>query len=566
MASPTVTVIIERDDGEVREFTFTGVEDPNNPIVGSWYSSDPNDHVVITFLADGTFMLAGDGGAMPNSQDGMERGSYSWDPATGALTYAIITDTNGEGGLSHSSNNVVSISGDTATWTTANGGPFTLVRAVDAGNPLVGAWFGTGIGESNSTVVVTFLSNGEFFIAEDGDAMLDPMGQDGMERGTYNWDPSTRALTLATIVDTTGEWGPGDSVMTLILNTEPGENVEGGDGDDTLSGGDGDDLLAGGGGNDSLAGGAGNDALYGDAGDDALSGGEGDDLVDGGAGADTMTGGNGNDTYLVDDAGDLVVESDTSALANAQRDGPRTFDIGGGIDQVVASINYTLGNFVENLSLGGTTNLAGTGNALANELAGNSGNNVLTGGGGNDHITGGDGIDTATFSAARGQYTVSVGSPATQVDGSATSDGTDTLEEIERLQFADTKVALDLGGNAGEVAKILGAVFGADSVANENFVGIGLGVADTNMTYLALMDLALNYRLGAGASNTSVVELLYTNVVGAPPDTATRDNFVALLDNQTYTQGELGLLAADHALNTDQINLAGLAQTGLEYQ
>lgn len=59
-----------------------------------------------------------------------------------------------------------------------------------------------------------------------------------------------------------------------------------------------------------------------------------DNILDGVTGADTMIGGLGNDTYYVDNAGDTVVE-----LA------------GEGKDTVNASISYTLGANVENLTL-----------------------------------------------------------------------------------------------------------------------------------------------------------------------------------------------------------------------
>ncbi|MCU0075584.1 Ig family protein, partial [Pseudomonas koreensis] len=67
-------------------------------------------------------------------------------------------------------------------------------------------------------------------------------------------------------------------------------------------------------------------------------------ILNGGLGADTMTGGLGNDTYYVDNAGDSVVED-----ANA------------GVDTVMASIDYTLGTNLENLTLLGSA-LNGTGN------------------------------------------------------------------------------------------------------------------------------------------------------------------------------------------------------------
>ena len=445
-------------------------------------------------------------------------------------------------------------------------------------------------------------------------------GGGGIDEASYEHSPAAVSVNLSTGSAADG-WGGTDILQGIeqVRGSAFNDSIVGGAGNDTLIGGLGNDTLDGGAGNDvavfagtfsqyvvdatgtsgditvtgpdgtdtvraietlqfddqtyaiiqgtaqadTLTGGAGNDALFGGGGNDDLIGGGGDDLLDGGDGADTMAGGDGNDTYIVDNIGDDVVE--TSNPQAFPPGDPRQHDVGANIDKVIASISYTLGNFVENLTLSGTNNLVGGGNALANELAGNSGNNVLTGGGGDDHIDGGAGIDTASYSGQRSQYSFTVGASSVQVTGTATGEGTDTLVNTERLHFSDVNVALDLSGNAGEVARILGAVFGADSVANHTFVSIGLGIADNGTSYEALMQLALNYRLGADASHTAVVNLLYTNVVGFPPDDAARAQFVGLLDNGTYTPASLGVLAANHALNANHIDLTGLAQTGLEY-
>jgi Ca2+-binding RTX toxin-like protein len=123
-------------------------------------------------------------------------------------------------------------------------------------------------------------------------------------------------------------------------------------------------------------GGAGNDSLKGNAADNNLAGNLGDDTIDGGTGADTMTGGGGNDTYVVDNVSDQVTET-----------------AGGGIDTVRASIDYTLGDNVENLVRLGTADGRGWGNSLDNTITGNAGNDRLRAGAGNDTVYGGDGND-----------------------------------------------------------------------------------------------------------------------------------------------------------------------------
>ena len=99
--------------------------------------------------------------------------------------------------------------------------------------------------------------------------------------------------------------------------------------------------------------------------------------LNGGSGIDTMLGGAGNDTYVVDNVADVVTE-----LA------------GEGIDLVQASVTYTLGAEIEQLTLTGTSALNATGNALDNLLTGNAGANVLTGGVGADTMVGAAGNDT----------------------------------------------------------------------------------------------------------------------------------------------------------------------------
>ncbi|MGJ0486227.1 MAG: calcium-binding protein [Methylomicrobium sp.] len=211
------------------------------------------------------------------------------------------------------------------------------------------------------------------------------IGTEGLNAGTdlvqssitYTLTDNVENLTLtgAGIID-----GTGNGLNNIVIGNAAANVLDGGAGADTLHAGAGDDSLIGGDDSDALNGEAGNDQLQGNAGNDAL---------DGGLGADSMSGGAGNDTYVVDHVGDLVAEN-----------------LNEGIDLVQSSITYTLTDNVENLTLTGTANTNGTGNALDNIFLGNSGNNTLTGLEGNDTLNGGAGADTMLGGIGNDTYVV----------------------------------------------------------------------------------------------------------------------------------------------------------------
>jgi glucose/arabinose dehydrogenase len=143
------------------------------------------------------------------------------------------------------------------------------------------------------------------------------------------------------------------------------------------AGGAGNDLIQGSGLANLLLGLGGADTLQGLGGDDRLEGGQGHDRLEGGLGNDTMLGGAGNDTYVVNEATDVVTEVAAE-----------------GTDTVIAFLSTTLGLHLENLTLGGSAAIDGTGNALDNAMLGNSAANLLRGEDGADSIQGGNGGDT----------------------------------------------------------------------------------------------------------------------------------------------------------------------------
>ncbi|HEY6512970.1 MAG TPA: hypothetical protein VI032_13380 [Burkholderiaceae bacterium] len=181
---------------------------------------------------------------------------------------------------------------------------------------------------------------------------------------------------------------------------------------------------------------------------------------------DTLIGGAGNDTY------ELARADTIQELAN------------GGTDTVRASINYTLGANLENLTLTGGANLSGTGNSLNNVITGNAGNNTLNGS---------TGTDTVSYAPAGAAVTVSLAVTTAQATGGA---GTDTLSNFENLTgsaFADK-----LTGNSGNNRIDGGA--GADTMTG------GAG----NDTYVANANTDIIVEAAGAGTDTVISAVTWT--------------------------------------------------------
>jgi serralysin len=89
-------------------------------------------------------------------------------------------------------------------------------------------------------------------------------------------------------------------------------------------------------------------------------------------------------------------------------------------------------------------NVVGT--RLDDSVRGNDANNHFTLGAGRNAAEGGAGVDTAAYLLAAASYQVSAAAGVLRVTG---ADLSDTLVQVERLAFADYKLAFDTAGNAG---------------------------------------------------------------------------------------------------------------------
>ena len=173
-----------------------------------------------------------------------------------------------------------------------------------------------------------------------------------------------------------GEPGEQDNVRNDV------EEIEGGDGGDTLTGSNMvavTNRLLGGPGGDTLVGRAGPDRMFAQEGNDVLDGGPGNDDLDGGANADTIIGGPDRDEVLyssranrvVVDIDDVADDGETNEKDNVRTD-------------------------VEDITSGqGSDRLMGS--SAANRFSSGSGNDIIDGGLGADLFGGGSGFDRVTY-------------------------------------------------------------------------------------------------------------------------------------------------------------------------
>jgi len=262
---------------------------------------------------------------------------------------------------------------------------------------------------------------------------------------------------------------------------------------------------------------------------------------------------------ILDDGGyDTLDASAVSLPATIDLRAGKSSSVGFDTDGTSAFNNVSIaaGTLIENV----------VGTAYDDVITCNSQNNVITFSSGNDIVDGGAGIDLLRIWRSSSDFNLSKNATSGfwNVDATNSILGHVELQNVERIYFSDTTVALDLGGteNAGMTAKIIGAVFGKSALSNKAYVGIGLSFLDAGWTYDNLAGLALN---AAGAqTNDQIVSLLWKNIIGVTASDTDKAPYISFLKNG-MTPGALAHLAADSSYNTNNINLVGLAATGLEY-
>jgi hypothetical protein len=275
-----------------------------------------------------------------------------------------------------------------------------------------------------------------------------------------------------------------------------------------------------------------------------------------GFGADKLANAALNSTGSIYDGVNVPVSAGNDTLTAGLLSYPNVYYGGAGNDVLN-------GDIIPELMLGGSGD---------DTILGYGGNDTLVGGSGNDSLDGGPGIDTAVFSGNLSSYSLYKNSNSENLKDNVGTDGTDTLTNIERLKFANTNLAIDMGvtQHAGESVLLLGAVLGKQALT-KSLVGEGINLFDSGYTMQQLSTLIMGLDIWGGlansghttASNTQIANYLLTTVNGYSPDSTTLSNAVFSL-NYDLVGTFLARLAVSTA-NQSQVGLVGLSQTGVEF-
>jgi Ca2+-binding RTX toxin-like protein len=194
-----------------------------------------------------------------------------------------------------------------------------------------------------------------------------------------------------------------------------------------------------------------------------------------------------------------------------------------GTDLVQASVTYTLGANVENLTLTGTTAINAIGNTVNNILTGNSAANVLSGGTGTDTMIGGAGNDTYVVDATGDVVTENVNEGTDVVLSSVTY----TLSANVESMTLSGSAAINATGNTlnntltgNSAANVLSGGTGADSMiggaGNDTYVVDATGdvVTENANEGTDLVQANITYTLGANVENLTLTGTTAINGTG----------------------------------------------------
>jgi hypothetical protein len=169
--------------------------------------------------------------------------------------------------------------------------------------------------------------------------------------------------------------------------------------------------------------------------------------------------------------------------------------------------------------------------------SGSDTNDKIASGIASDTIDGGPGFDTVIYNCNRSSFTVTKTTAGWTVSSKA--EGIDTLANVERIQFGNETLALDISGNAGQAYRLYQAAF--NRVPDNGGLKYWIGRLDEGTTlervaaeFIGSAEFQALY--GDNPANAEFLTKLYSNVLHRAPDQGGYDWWLGQLDSGGHTK------------------------------
>ncbi len=174
--------------------------------------------------------------------------------------------------------------------------------------------------------------------------------------------------------------------------------------------------------------------------------------------------------------------------------------------------------------------------------AGSVSNDKLAGSAGNDQIDGAGGVDTVVYQGKRANFTLAASTTGFTLTDQSGMEGKDSLVNVERIQFADATLALDIAGNGGQSYRLYQAAF------NRTPDSAGLGFWIYHMDGGMSLQTVASYFVGSPEfadlygsqlTNLAFIDKLYHNVLHRDGEEGGVKFWLNYMDNQGGTQASV---------------------------
>jgi subtilisin family serine protease len=235
--------------------------------------------------------------------------------------------------------------------------------------------------------------------------------------------------------------------------------------------------------------------------------------------------------------------------------------------------NATAGDIINKIIAGassvssagaGSSSSAGTVGSAS--VIGTAGNDVLAKGSGSQSFNGGAGSDTLVYHGSRANFSVTASGTGFQITEKST--GTvDALQNIERIKFDDSSIALDVGQNAvaGSLVRLYQTCF--NRAPDLDGLGYWLKQMDNgaNLNSVAsqfITSTEFKTMYGSSQSDADFVTALYSNVLHRAPDASGLAWHLDVLSKGLDHVSEV-INFSESAENIT--NLVGLTKNGIDF-